>query len=128
MLPPFNFDHWPWLMSYDKKFSISSKHCVCMRTTSLSSRKVHYSTFSRSCLLFKKLFTNIWPRSSIHPQGRARESNAYYLPFNNYVTFILIWHMHDNFFDIILMKNLNQPSLQHPSLPPIYQPIHTKQL
>ena len=38
------------------------KHTLCMHTTSLSSWKAHYSTASKSCLLFKKLFTNIWPR------------------------------------------------------------------
>ena len=42
------------------------KHTLCMYTTSLNSWKAHYSTSSRSCLLFKKLFTNIWHRPSLH--------------------------------------------------------------
>ena len=43
------------------------KHTLCMCTTSLSSWEAHYSTSSRSCLLFKKLFTNIWPRPTPAP-------------------------------------------------------------
>ena len=35
------------------------KYILCTCSTSLSSWKAHYSTSSRSCLLFKKLFTNI---------------------------------------------------------------------
>ena len=38
-----------------------------MCSTSLSSFEAHYSTSARSCLLFKKLFPNIWPRPSSDP-------------------------------------------------------------
>ena len=53
--------HWGssiWtLMSHGTAFYF--KHTLRMRTTSLSGWKAHYSTSSKSCLLFRKLFLNI---------------------------------------------------------------------
>ena len=45
-----------------------------MRSASLSSWKAQYSTSSRSCLLFKKLFPNIWPRPN-HGQQCSEKYN-----------------------------------------------------
>ena len=56
-LTPFAtlIDHLTWQVFY-------FEHTLRMRSTSLSSFEAHYSTSARSCLLFKKLFPNVWPR------------------------------------------------------------------
>ena len=76
------------------------KHTLCMRTTSLSSWKAHYSTSSRSCLYYSKInHEYIWPRP-----------NSHYMHFSQPIFFIV---SHDSL-TLILGCHNNYVALKMP--------------